>query len=284
MASLSEDPAVLQNLQAVRRDSSLLRNAYRQAKRTKNFEQAFKIAQEGQRMGLPVGVESHDEALAGVARQRTQMDYARAGIEPNKTGLDAYDFRQLKDQVPQDPQALLIRNYRNLWNAAKTQDQKDTVVENAYKKGIQLSDAGMAALERRGRAPDYGPYQDAASNQRMMYPQEQQQVQPTIQEQTPRPSAPLLSSAPTRQQSGASLIPRFRDMWMQAKTPEQKDMIVEDAYAQGVPLSEAGMAALERRKKLSEYRPYPTRLNPPKNQQFGLLSRASNPLTASLKR
>lgn len=94
MASLSETPAMRQARETAFRDKSLLSKRYRQAKSSGDFGTAMAVAQQADKMGMPVGTTGSFDQLSQTGQRRYQQDMFRAGMEPEKTGLDAFDFRQ----------------------------------------------------------------------------------------------------------------------------------------------------------------------------------------------
>jgi hypothetical protein len=151
----------------------------------------MKIAEEADAKGLPVGRPAHEREIRGAGESNYLRDYRAQGMAPPKTGLDAYDnrhssmgnptgvggydFRQAKDRVP--PQVVdeaapaaegellpppklapvvqkpdLQRDgFHRAWQMAKTQDEKDAIVERAHDEGLQMNEAAIPSLERRGR-------------------------------------------------------------------------------------------------------------------------------------
>lgn len=94
MASLSETPAMRQARETAFRDKSLLSKRYRQAKSSGDFGKAMEVAQQADKMGMPIGTTGSFDQLSQTGQRRYQQDMFRAGMEPEKTGLDAFDFRQ----------------------------------------------------------------------------------------------------------------------------------------------------------------------------------------------
>lgn len=76
------------------RDKSLLNKRYRQARASGDFGTAMSVAQQADKMGMPVGTTGSFDQLSQVGQRRYQQDMFRAGMEPEKTGLAAFDFRQ----------------------------------------------------------------------------------------------------------------------------------------------------------------------------------------------
>jgi hypothetical protein len=94
MASLSETPAMRQARETAFRDKSLLSKRYRQAKSSGDFGKAMEVAQQADKMGMPVGTTGSFDQLAQTGQRRYEQGMFRAGMEQEKTGLDAFDFRQ----------------------------------------------------------------------------------------------------------------------------------------------------------------------------------------------
>ena len=76
------------------RDKSLLSKRYRQAKSSGDFGKAMEVAQQADKMGMPVGVTGSFDQLAQTGQRRYEQGMFAAGQQPEKTGLDAFDFRQ----------------------------------------------------------------------------------------------------------------------------------------------------------------------------------------------
>jgi hypothetical protein len=76
------------------RDKSLLSKRYRQAKSSGDFGKAMEVAQQADKMGMPVGTTGSFDQLAQTGQRRYEQGMFRAGMEQEKTGLDAFDFRQ----------------------------------------------------------------------------------------------------------------------------------------------------------------------------------------------
>ena len=94
MASLSETPSMRQARETAFRDKSLLSKRYRQAKSSGDFGKAMEVAQQADKMGMPVGVTGSFDQLAQTGQRRYEQGMFAAGQQPEKTGLDAFDFRQ----------------------------------------------------------------------------------------------------------------------------------------------------------------------------------------------
>ena len=94
MASLSESPSMRQARETAFRDKSLLSKRYRQAKSSGDFGKAMEVAQQADKMGMPVGVTGSFDQLAQTGQRRYEQGMFAAGQQPEKTGLDAFDFRQ----------------------------------------------------------------------------------------------------------------------------------------------------------------------------------------------
>lgn len=168
MASLFDPPGLTASRESARRDASLLRRAYRDARRRGDNERAYGIAQRADAEGLPVGRTSHDEEIAGVGESRYFRGLQRAGIQPPGMGLDAYDhsqkgvgydFRQAKDRpVAQSPLETYRQTYQSLGNDT---DAQNSLIARANMEGIPLSDYGRQRLLRSsiltGRNSTYQP-------------------------------------------------------------------------------------------------------------------------------
>ena len=76
------------------RDKSLLSKRYRQAKSSGDFGKAMEVAQQADKMGMPVGTTGSFDQLAQTGQRRYEQGMFAAGQQPEKTGLDAFDFRQ----------------------------------------------------------------------------------------------------------------------------------------------------------------------------------------------
>lgn len=94
MASLSETPAMRQARETAFRDKSLLNKQYRKARSSGDFAKAMTVAQQADKMGMPVGVTGSFDQLAQTGQRRYEQGMFAAGQQPEKTGLDAFDFRQ----------------------------------------------------------------------------------------------------------------------------------------------------------------------------------------------
>lgn len=76
------------------RDKSLLNKQYRQARASGDFGRAMTVAQQADKMGMPVGVSGSFDQLAQTGQRRYEQSMFAAGQQPEKTGLAAFDFRQ----------------------------------------------------------------------------------------------------------------------------------------------------------------------------------------------
>lgn len=94
MASLSETPAMRQARETAFRDKSLLNKQYRQARASGDFGRAMTVAQQADKMGMPVGVTGSFDQLAQTGQRRYEQSMFAAGQQPEKTGLAGFDFRQ----------------------------------------------------------------------------------------------------------------------------------------------------------------------------------------------
>jgi hypothetical protein len=94
MASLSESPAMRQARETAFRDKSLLNKQYRQARASGDFGRAMTVAQQADKMGMPVGVSGSFDQLAQTGQRRYEQSMFAAGQQPEKTGLAGFDFRQ----------------------------------------------------------------------------------------------------------------------------------------------------------------------------------------------
>jgi hypothetical protein len=113
--------------ESARRDMSLINRGRRDARRRRDFRAEHQFNQMGDAMGLPAGRTQHAEEIRGVGEARDAM--------ANYT----------LSRPPVSP----VDGFRRAWQQAKTQDEKDAIVEAGHGAGIQLSPAGMVALQRR---------------------------------------------------------------------------------------------------------------------------------------
>ncbi len=217
MASLSEDPSLSAAKQSARRDWSMLSKAYRQAKRTGDFERALQLAQYGDKSGLPIGRTANDKEIAGAGMARYELDLKRSGTAPKPGGLAGFDFRQAKD------------------------------------RGELFAGEGF---EQVSKMPQQAPRQIASGGS-----MDQGQPMPGGAESQQGSLLPPPVNAPAQPSAGQQLAQRpvdmFRSLWNEAKTQEEKDQIVEDAYAQGVPLSDMGRQIIENRRTKSFFQQVP---------------------------
>ena len=263
MASLTEDPSLTRSTQAVRNERLLLNKAYRQAKRRGDFEQALKLSQYGERAGTPVGRPVNDTELAGTAAMRYESDLQKTGAKPAVGGLAGFDFRQAKDRG----ELFAGTGFEQVGKMQPAQPAAKPVIYGA------------------GGAMDQGPQMPdsvAAQQGGLLPPPVNAPAQPTTGQQLMQRSSP---------------VDMFRDLWNKAGSEEEKDQIVEDAYAQGVPLSDMGKQIIERRRNRAFFQEIPqqpqTQAPPALGQNMysqpgvggafaSLLRRNKNPLTSRI--
>ena len=184
------------------RDKSLLNKRYRQARASGDFGTAMSVAQQADKMGMPVGTTGSFDQLSQVGQRRYQQDMFRAGMEPEKTGLAAFDFRQ----------------------------------------AAQRGAPGVGGFD----------FRQAAQRQAMPPAQDMAPTDPTGQKVPPVPLSTtvpgtgLSTPGQPQQPQIRNLTDQFRQMYNEAEDETAKADIVQEAYAQGVPLSGFGMDILRK--------------------------------------
>jgi len=163
------------SIDATRRDSRLLRMAFRRARQSGDYRGALAASQLGDQMGLQVGVPVHDEAIKGVGMKRfgDKMEKDQRFGGPLGSGMDqsaqdapgrqqlgvgGYDFNQqygspLAPQQ-QQPSTLDLQRAvaRRKWQMAKTMAEKDAITEESAAKGLTTNPSAVqdALMRRRG--------------------------------------------------------------------------------------------------------------------------------------
>jgi hypothetical protein len=183
MASLSESPAMRQSRETAFRDKSLLSKQYRQARASGDFGKAMTVAQQADKMGMPVGVTGSFDQLAQTGQRRYEQSMFAAGQEPEKTGLAGFDFRQASQRgavgvggydfrqkaqqqpmgapaqpamapaQPANPRAGLREQFTKMYREAQddtpeSEQAQAEVVAEAYAQGVPLSGLGMDILRK----------------------------------------------------------------------------------------------------------------------------------------
>lgn len=168
-----QSQGVTENIDAARRDSRLLRMAFRRARQAGDYRGALAASQLGEQMGLQVGVPVRDEAIKGLGTKRfgDKMEMDRRFGGPLGSGMDSgaqdaagqqqlgvggYDFNQqygspLAPQQ-QQPSTLDLQRAvaRRKWQMAKTTEEKDAITEESAAKGLTLNPSAVQdALMRR---------------------------------------------------------------------------------------------------------------------------------------
>ncbi len=158
------------------RDKSLLNKQYRQARASGDFGRAMTVAQQADKMGMPVGVTGSFDQLAQTGQRRYEQSMFAAGQQPEKTGLAAFDFRQAAQrgapgvggfdfrqgaqrqpmtapapvmaQTEQSQGGNLTDQFRQMYNEAEDETAKSDIVQEAYAQGVPLSGFGMDILRK----------------------------------------------------------------------------------------------------------------------------------------
>jgi len=166
---------VTENIDAARRDSRLLRMAFRRARQSGDYRGALAASQLGDQMGLQIGTTVHDEAIKGLGmrRFRDSMEKDRRfggplGSGMNQSAQDApgqqqlgvggYDFNQQYGSPlaprQQQPSTLDLQRAvaRRKWQMAKTTEEKDAITEESAAKGLTTNPSAVqdALMRRRG--------------------------------------------------------------------------------------------------------------------------------------
>jgi len=188
--------AVTENIDAARRDSRLLRMAFRRARQAGDYRGALQASQLGDQMGLQVGTPVHDEAIKGLGMRRyqdkirmNQIAQSPLGSEPERNidpgmtsernydidpgmvreqpGVGGYDFNQRVGSPlarPQGVQQTTPDQLRRLvmqrrWQTAKTTEEKDAITEQAAAQGLTSNPSAVQdALMRRRKKPEMTPW------------------------------------------------------------------------------------------------------------------------------
>jgi len=183
MASLSETPAMRQSRETAFRDKSLLSKQYRQARASGDFGKAMTVAQQADKMGMPVGVTGSFDQLAQTGQRRYEQSMFAAGQQPEKTGLAGFDFRQASQRgavgvggydfrqkaqqqpmgvqaqsamapaQPANPRAGLREQFTKMYQEAQddtpeSEQAQAEIVAEAYAQGVPLSGLGMDILRK----------------------------------------------------------------------------------------------------------------------------------------
>lgn len=163
--------AVTENIDAARRDSRLLRMAFRRARQAGDYRGALQASQLGDQMGLQIGTPVRDEAIKGLGMRRYQdkmrMDQiasgslgSEPGMQPQQQqlGVGGYDFNQRVGSPLARPQGVQQTTPDQLrravmqrrWQMAKTQEEKDAITEQAAAQGLTSNPSAVQdALMRR---------------------------------------------------------------------------------------------------------------------------------------
>ena len=180
--------AVTENIDAARRDSRLLRMAFRRARQAGDYRGALQASQLGDQMGLQVGTPVRDEAIQGLGIRRyqdkmkmNQIASGQLGSEPNRNidpgmtsernydidpgmvreqpGVGGYDFNQRVGSPLARPQTAEIETtpdqlrrsvMQRKWQMAKTTEEKDAITEQAAAQGLTSNPSAVQdALMRR---------------------------------------------------------------------------------------------------------------------------------------
>lgn len=165
------------------RDKSLLSKQYRQARASGDFGKAMTVAQQADKMGMPVGVTGSFDQLAQTGQRRYEQSMFAAGQQPEKTGLAAFDFRQASQRgavgvggydfrqraqqqpmsaptqpvmapsTPANPRAGLREQFTKMYQEAQddtpeSEQAQAEIVAEAYAQGVPLSGLGMDILRK----------------------------------------------------------------------------------------------------------------------------------------
>ncbi len=216
MASLTQDPNQTASQQGARRDSSLLRRAYRMNRRRDPLK-ALQIAREADAMGLAVGRPVNDRNTEGAGDVRYMAGLRESGASPSAGGLDGYNFNQ---QAGRDLQGFAIQTPGDSPRRRRTFGYD---AETLQKYATDDSGSGYSIPG------------------------------------TPSPGQQLSSGFDPRQRREQDGITSgFRERWQQlAGDQNAQDAIVEEAARAGVPLSDAGRSAMERRRSAGPSLPSP---------------------------
>ena len=165
------------------RDKSLLNKQYRQARASGDFGRAMTVAQQADKMGMPVGVSGSFDQLAQTGQRRYEQSMFAAGQQPEKTGLAGFDFRQASQRgavgvggydfrqkaqqqpmsapaqpamapaQPANPRAGLREQFTKMYQEAQddtpeSEQAQAEIVAEAYAQGVPLSGLGMDILRK----------------------------------------------------------------------------------------------------------------------------------------
>jgi len=170
-----QSQGVTENIDAARRDSRLLRMAFRRARQAGDYRGALAASQLGGQMGLQIGTPVHDEAIKGLGMKRfgDKMEMDRRFGGPLGSGMDqsaqdaqgqqqlgvgGYDFNQQYGSPlaprQQQPSTLDLQRAvaRRKWQMAKTTEEKDAITEESAAKGLTTNPSAVqdALMRRRG--------------------------------------------------------------------------------------------------------------------------------------
>ncbi len=218
--------AVTENIDAARRDSRLLRMAFRRARQAGDYRGALQASQLGDQMGLQVGTPIHDEAIKGLGMRRYQdkmrMNQIAQSPLGSETGEQSFGGGMSGRNI--DPGMTQERNY----------DIDPGITRQPESSG----DPGMVREQfggggSMGQQPQLG-VGGYDFNQRVGSP-------------LARPQTAAIETTPDQLRRAV-----MQRRWQTAKTTEEKDAITEQAAAQGLTSNPSAVQdALMRRRKLN---------------------------------
>lgn len=223
--------AVTENIDAARRDSRLLRMAFRRARQAGDYRGALQASQLGDQMGLQVGTPIHDEAIKGLGMRRYQdkmrMNQIAQSPLGSETGEQSFGGGMSGRNI--DPGMTQERNY----------DIDPGITRQPESSG----DPGMVREQfggggSMGQQPQLG-VGGYDFNQRVGSP-------------LARPQTAAIETTPDQLRRAV-----MQRRWQTAKTTEEKDAITEQAAAQGLTSNPSAVQdALMRRRKKPEMTPW----------------------------
>lgn len=201
---------------AAMRNRRLLNRMYRRAQQKGDYKGAFEAAQTGDDMGLPIGRPAAIEEIRGAGTQDYYDDSAMAGTAPD-TGstLDSFDFRHSSQGGPG------VGGY-----------------DFRQRRNQSPLNLGGGSIPTTGEGIDAEFDRRAGMN-----------IDPGMIRESPSVAPSSLSPAPRAGTFTGQIDRRaaFSRAWQNAKTQQEKDMLVGRASELGVPMNDtAALPSLQR--------------------------------------